>query len=436
MAKDVLNFKSYSNLVLKFFVEHALPRLSISPAKIPTFVEQVTQNFSNLLKSCGILNVVIDFSVIGSEVREAGPLLACEDGNVTLMQIPLIISEKKWFFHLKVKSSDIAWMSTLLLIFLFSVHTTIDSIGESEPQSVPGIPHHIVEKINKAAASSLPCLILGETGVGKEVVAEMIHQLSGRDGPFVAVNCGAIPHGLFENELFGHEPNSYTGSSKTGLKGKIEIASGGTLFLDEIGEMSMYTQSKLLRVIEKGEFWKIGAVKPTKVDVKFIAATNRPLKEYIKKGKFRKDLYYRLKGTEIYIPPLRERVHHIQELAQHFLQSFSKGRVYFTEEGMSLLRAYQWPGNVRELKYFIHSLVDEVKQGPVAVQKIKSSLDLKTLVNNFEEARRNFERQYISDALELNRWNITKTAQYLGMSRRWLQMKMKELGLRDSIEQG
>lgn len=190
----------------------------------------------------------------------------------------------------------------------------------------------------------------------------------------------------------------------------------------------------MLRVVEKGEFWKIGAVKPAKVDVKFIAATNRPLQDYIRRGKFRKDLYYRLKGIEIYIPPLRERVKQIDELVSYFLQTFSNGKVYFTEEGMNLLRAYQWPGNVRQLQYTIQSLVDEVKQGPISIQKIKSTLELRGTINTFDEARKHFERRYIHDALELNNWNVTRTAQYLGMSRRWLQIKMKELGFRDMTD--
>ncbi len=436
MTQDMLKLKSFSDYVFLSFVELLLPKLTMSQSQAARFAKTVKDHFNEILYSTDLDGIVTSVDIIEGGDSSNGPVLTCGDDQTVLMQIPLISSKRIWYFQLKAKSCDVSCLSALLLM----LHLSITRVIYSEPptdfteEAPVGIPPEIVAKIKKAASSSLPCLILGETGVGKEIVAEMIHRFSGRPGPFIALNCSAIPHGLFENELFGHEPNSFTGASKTGAKGKIELANGGTLFLDEIGEISLFTQSKLLRVVEKGEFWKIGAVKPAKVDVKFIAATNRPLQDYIRRGKFRKDLYYRLKGIEIYIPPLRERVKQIDELVSYFLQTFSNGKVYFTEEGMNLLRAYQWPGNVRQLQYTIQSLVDEVKQGPISIQKIKSTLELRGTINTFDEARKHFERRYIHDALELNNWNVTRTAQYLGMSRRWLQIKMKELGFRDMTD--
>jgi len=317
------------------------------------------------------------------------------------------------------------------LIFFETVRSFEKSYIQKRNNTVthPGLPDEVVKLVERASKSSLPCLILGETGVGKEVVAELIHKYSGRKGEFVAVNCGAIPQGLFENELFGHEPNSFTGSSRSGLMGKLELAHSGTIFLDEIGEIPLYSQAKLLRFIERGEFWKLGATKPTRVDVKIIAATNRPLKELVRIGRFRKDLYYRLKGIEIHIPPLRERREKVEELVRHFLEEFGKGKVSITSKAMDLLKSYNWPGNVRELKYLVQILVEEVARGDITADHVLKHIEKPQVSSLYEEAKRQFELKFILHALEGNNWNVTKTANSIGMSRRWLQLKMKELGI-------
>jgi len=420
---------SYSISILNKFLEQSLPAIPLEVALDQGFLEKVKGKLNYLLIPFGLANSIINFSFCEENRKEPVTSLSFGDGMVNIV-IPIANSNRYLRVEFECDLSDLNTLSLLSISLTLALRELQKEAKKFKEGGIVGIPEDIVMKIKKAALSNLPCLILGETGVGKEVVAELIHKWSGRRGPFVVVNCGAIPHGLFENELFGHEPNSFTGSSKTGLKGKIEIADGGTLFLDEIGEISLYSQAKLLRVIERGEFWKLGAVRPTKVDVRFIAATNRPLREFVNGGRFRKDLYFRLKGMEIVIPPLRERKELIEALVNNFLGEFSGGRVYFTNEAMQILKEYHWPGNVRELKYFVQHVVDEIKEGPVSATKVRSILGMERSVCPYEEAKRQFDRNYILNALELNEWNVTKTAQQLGMSRRWLQMKMNKLGLK------
>nr|1NY5_A Chain A, transcriptional regulator (NtrC family) [Aquifex aeolicus]1NY5_B Chain B, transcriptional regulator (NtrC family) [Aquifex aeolicus] len=219
----------------------------------------------------------------------------------------------------------------------------------------------ILEKIKKISCAECPVLITGESGVGKEVVARLIHKLSDRSKePFVALNVASIPRDIFEAELFGYEKGAFTGavSSKEGF---FELADGGTLFLDEIGELSLEAQAKLLRVIESGKFYRLGGRKEIEVNVRILAATNRNIKELVKEGKFREDLYYRLGVIEIEIPPLRERKEDIIPLANHFLKKFSRKYAKevegFTKSAQELLLSYPWYGNVRELKNVIERAV-------------------------------------------------------------------------------
>jgi len=297
-------------------------------------------------------------------------------------------------------------------------------------ERIVGLEREVEDKILKAVEVNLPVLITGETGVGKELTAEVIHELSGRKGPFIVVNCGAIPDNLVENELFGHEAGSFTGASSKGLKGKFELADGGTLFLDEIGELPLHVQAKLLRAIERREFWKIGAVRPTRVDVKIIAATNRDLRAMVRDGKFRKDLYYRLRGISIHIPPLRERPEIIDDLINYYLLKYAEHRIWMNEKARMILRRYSWPGNVRELKFLIKNLVHEVKSGEITDTDVKVYLECNQQICPYYEALERFEREYIVKVLEMHRWNISKSAQFMGISRRWLQEKIKRYGLK------
>ncbi len=220
---------------------------------------------------------------------------------------------------------------------------------------------HIIRQIVSVAPTDLAVLITGESGTGKEIVAKAIHELSPRrNKPMISVNCGAIPEGILESELFGHEKGAFTGAVAS-KKGYFELADGGTIFLDEIGEMPLQTQVKLLRVLENGEFMRVGSGEVRRVDVRVIAATNRDLAVMVQQGQFRQDLYFRLKAASIYIPPLRERREDIPLLIEHFVQQVLKRNniefAGFTDEAMQLLMTYDWPGNVRELRNVIETVI-------------------------------------------------------------------------------
>jgi transcriptional regulator with PAS, ATPase and Fis domain len=217
----------------------------------------------------------------------------------------------------------------------------------------------VVETIMQVAPTDITVLITGESGTGKEVIAKAIHAASGRrTRRFVAVNCGAIPEGILESELFGHEKGAFTGAVET-RKGYFEMADGGTIFLDEIGDTPISTQVKLLRVLESGEYMRVGSAEPRHVDVRVIAATNKSLEDEVRSKRFRQDLYFRLRSVNIRIPPLRSRRSDIQLLARHFIQNESpdtRESILLTDDGMDALVRHSWPGNVRELKNIVESI--------------------------------------------------------------------------------
>jgi transcriptional regulator with PAS, ATPase and Fis domain len=214
--------------------------------------------------------------------------------------------------------------------------------------------NHALEVATRVAPTNLSVLITGESGVGKEVFSQIIHLLSNRKHEgFIAINCGAIPEGTIDSELFGHEKGSFTGAQDK-RKGYFETVNGGTIFLDEIGEMPFGTQSRLLRVLESGEFIKVGSSAVQKTDVRVLAATNVNLLQLVQKGKFREDLYYRLNTVPIYVPPLRERKEDIPILFRKFCVDFSEkyrsSPIQLSDEARKLLVQYNWPGNIRQLK--------------------------------------------------------------------------------------
>ncbi len=215
----------------------------------------------------------------------------------------------------------------------------------------------VFDVVRRVARSAGTVLVTGESGTGKELVVQTLHNMSGRKGPFVPVNCGAMPEDLIESELFGAEKGAYTGAYRN-REGRFELANRGTLFLDEIGEMPLHLQVKILRALQEKEVQRIGASKPIKVDVRVVAATNRDLEEEVKKGNFREDLYYRLTVIPIHLPPLRERGDDILALARHYLSLFcrenDRSPLSLTPEAQKLLLAYPWPGNVRELENFMY----------------------------------------------------------------------------------
>lgn len=254
-----------------------------------------------------------------------------------------------------------------------------------QKHGIVAVSHEIndlVDILLQIAGSDITVLIYGESGVGKEVFARAIHESGRRAGKdLISVNCGAIPEGILESELFGHKKGAFTGAVDN-RKGYFEIADGGTLFLDEIAEMPLTTQVKLLRAIEFKEFMRIGAETVTNVDVRIIAATNKNLQEQVDAGKFREDLYFRLKAVTLQIPPLRKRKEDIVELAYHFIKSYADSNnlnePVLTREALNLLEEYSWPGNVRELKNTIETAIALNKTGTLDVESFGSLLDQKT----------------------------------------------------------
>ncbi|MDB5107047.1 MAG: Transcriptional regulatory protein ZraR [Fibrobacteres bacterium] len=296
-----------------------------------------------------------------------------------------------------------------------------------------------LEKARKAAAADTTVLICGESGTGKEVMARAIHNLSRRaDKPFIAVNCGAIPENLLESELFGHEKGAFTGAIAS-KPGKFTLADGGTIFLDEIGEMPLLMQVKLLRVIQERMVEPVGSTRTQKVDFRLIAATNRNLKEEIKTGRFREDLYYRLNIIPIDLPPLRDREGDILIMARSFLAYYNDRygcRYELTPANEAELQSHGWPGNVRELANAIERAV-VLASG----DGLSFAVDGGTLQSGqkngtgagaglaMKEKKQAVERDAILKALDLNRWNKTQTAESLGISRRSLLYKIKEFGI-------
>ncbi len=332
------------------------------------------------------------------------------------------------------------------------------SAGEKPPlvgqSAAMRLIHDIVAKV---ADSPSTVLITGESGTGKELIARELHLGSSRrDKPLIKVNCAAIPKDLVESELFGYEKGAFTGA--VGSKpGRFELADGGTLFLDEIGEIPVEMQVKLLRALQESEFERVGGIKTIRVDVRLVAATNRDLKALIADGRFREDLFYRLAVVPVSLPPLRERKEDIPPLTEHFIakydQRLGKKVERVDEEAMQMLLHYSWPGNIRELENLMErsvlfadgpviqgsSLPDSLQEratgapvpiaalGPLGAIAAPSGASMKEIVRH---AQAELERELIARALEETGGNVTRAAKRLQISRKSLQVKMKELGLR------
>ncbi|MGB9660771.1 MAG: sigma-54 interaction domain-containing protein [Moorellaceae bacterium] len=300
----------------------------------------------------------------------------------------------------------------------------------------------VKELIYQVSQVDATVLIIGETGVGKEVVANEIHKNSSRcDGPFIKVNCAAIPETLLESELFGYEKGAFTGALNKEKPGLFELANKGTILLDEIGEMPLHLQAKLLRVLQEREIIRVGGTAPIKLDVRVIASTNRDLLAMVRKGTFREDLYYRLHVLPIVIPPLRERKEDIPALALHFLEKYNKK--YNTHKtihasGLDLLKQYHWPGNVRELENLIERLVITAKENDLSseirgVLENKRTSDAPYLLGgnkvSLRETVKLLEKQIIEQALR-EHGSTHKAARALGVSQPTLVRKVKKLGIR------
>lgn len=316
-----------------------------------------------------------------------------------------------------------------------------DLTGESEPiQSLR-------TQIKRVAPTDSWVLITGENGTGKEIVARSIHQKSKRaKKSMIAVNCAAIPDELIESELFGYEKGAFTGANKSHI-GKFELAHKGTLFLDEIGDMSLKTQAKILRILEEQSFERLGGEKSINVDVRVIVATNKDLKQEIQKGRFREDLYYRLKVFPLHVPPLRERPEDIPVLLDEFLNSLTQENgfkpIKLTEDALQALKMYNWPGNVRELKNFLERMLIMYAGSQVDVSQLPPEFqDLENVqtqdsniteqengIIDFKEARAEFEKRFLLSKLKQYHGNVSRLAQAIGLERSYLHRKLKAYGL-------
>jgi len=317
----------------------------------------------------------------------------------------------------------------------------IHHAARSRTMSTPRSPHGIIGEsgamqavyraISKAARSAATALVAGESGTGKELVARAIHYTGPRaSAPFVAVNCGGIPEGLLESELFGHVKGSFTGASET-RAGFFQTADGGTIFLDEIGEMSMAMQVKLLRVLQEQDVYMVGSTRAHKVDVRIIAATNKDLLVMVEKGLFREDLYYRLNVIAIDLPPLRERGDDILLLINHFLEKYSRQAdrpaPVFTERALQTLRRHNWPGNVRALENVVHRMIVMTDDDEIDAPDLPPLLrETFTRDVGFDRPLAEVEAEYIRNVLSSVGGNKTRAAEILEIDRKTLREKLKK----------
>jgi two-component system response regulator AtoC len=327
------------------------------------------------------------------------------------------------------------------------VSALVQALGEFPPEAVvfgkSEAMQAVRERLTKVAAANVPVLIQGESGTGKDIIARMVHTLSPwKTGPFVKVNCPAIPGTLLESELFGYERGAFTGAYGS-KPGRVEMAHRGTLFLDEISELDPALQSKLLQLLQDGQFCRIGAQEDKKVEVRIVCATNRNLEVEIESGTFRQDLFYRINVVNLHLPPLRERRGDVEELVNYFLEYYN--RKYncraraLSGETMGVLQKYHWPGNIRELENLIKRYVILGNEEVIATDLVAKEpeymgpeidydgpISLKKLTR---QAVRQLERKVILKVLQMHHWNRKQAARTLGISYRALLYKIREAGL-------
>ena len=306
-------------------------------------------------------------------------------------------------------------------------------IGNSAPM------HEVLETVKQVAPTKTTVLLTGDSGTGKELIAQAVHQQSGRTGAFVPVHCAALPATLLESELFGHEKGAFTGASER-KKGRFELADGGTLFLDEIGEIDQSVQVKLLRVLETRTFERVGGTEPISTTARIVAATNRDLRKMVDEGTFREDLFYRLFVVAIRLPSLKERPEDIPLMVQHFIKEFAKDAekniTSISDEALNILCSYKWPGNVRELRNCVERMVvlsrEEILQPNSIPLHIRESIEPGISKKIFSPSTLNLEENeklLIIKALDECNGNKSKAAQVLGISRRTMHRKLNEYGL-------
>jgi len=385
---------------------------------------------------------VILMTAYGS-IEEA--VTAMKEGAFDFIQKPVDLEHLKLLMERAARQQELLRENLILREEYAARYGFPRIVGEHESMKQSS------QQVQRVAATDSTVLLLGESGTGKELFARAIHHLSRRrDKPFVALNCAAIPEGLVENELFGHEKGAYTGAGTRKI-GKLEMAQGGTFFLDEIGDLPPAIQAKLLRVLEERCFERVGGTQVIDVDVRVVTATNKNLREAVAQKQFREDLYFRIAAVPIEIPPLRERGDDVLLLAEHFLdgyrREFGKPSLAFSEEARAQLQSYPWPGNVRELQNTIERaaiLADSdaldaaalqlPAARPTAAQIPAGMLDESfswegTLEEVSSRATQHVERYLIEAALRECKWNKTRAAEKLGVSYKTLLTKLRALGL-------
>lgn len=328
--------------------------------------------------------------------------------------------------------------------FINILEKKIDQEGSQSDDFFVGENPRIREQIEIAVVSAktdVPIMLQGETGTGKEVFSRFIHKKSGLEGDFVAVNCSAVPENLFESEFFGYVKGAFTGADNQGRKGYLEQANNGTLFLDEVSELPLLQQTKLLRAIQEGKIRPLGGDKDISVNIRLISASNEDLEEMVKRKEFRIDLYYRLKGIMIHIPPLRERHEDLESIIAHFSQEVSQAynpRVRgISLDAMDVLKRYTWPGNVRELKNVLRQMVVMAKGDELDKEDIPSEIKCEVLGEcdpfidapeelTLQERVENYEREIVKTTLMQTGGNIAKASSLLGVPRTTLQYKIKK----------
>jgi len=358
---------------------------------------------------------------------------ALREGAYDYLTKPINVKRFRSYVHNILRAQELQEENRRLREQLRTEQEYSQIIGRSEKLLT------ILEMIDQLAPTDVTILIEGESGTGKELVANAIHQKSGRgQKPFISVNCGALPKELIGSELFGHEKGAFTGASHQ-KQGRFELADRGTLFLDEIAEMDLEAQVTLLRILEGGRFRRVGGTHEVKVDVRVIAATNKSLKEQVREGRFREDLFYRLNVVRMSLPPLRERREDIQTLAQHFLDTLStkyhKSDLKFASELTERLAHYEWPGNIRELKNCIERAVILTREQVIGLdllpERIRQESDLPTRAAvSVGLSLGEMEREMIRQTLEHTGGHRKRTAEILGISERDLYYKLKKYQLK------
>jgi len=353
--------------------------------------------------------------------------------------IPVMVGNKKVSHIMEINETSNMVANAYRLIGGINRISFNHIIGDS-PRII-----EVKEIAKKIASSKSTVLLTGESGTGKELFARAIHDASNRrHKPFVAINCASIPDNLLESELFGYEGGAFTGASKQGQMGKLELANGGTLFLDEIGDLPLHLQPKLLRVLQDGVFMRLGGKEFISVDFRLIVATNRDLKELIENGKFREDLYYRLNVIPIHIPPLRERVEDIDKLSEYLLEKYCNrlgvSKKYFSDEVKKAFYKYRWPGNVRELENVVEYLVNVVKGEEIQIEhlpnnirySIRESSDNSQNISKLKDMLDNYERQILESYLRIygnSTEDKEKIATVLGINLSTLYRKLNKYNL-------